>query len=86
MVFLSDGGDSVRNLLQAYLHPDSEHWLDWFHITMRISLLQQQVKTLKNEQPEELEAVLRPAGRRTQHSPPRACWCCEADHQLLLPE
>ena len=22
MVFLSDGGDSVRNLLQAYLHPD----------------------------------------------------------------
>jgi hypothetical protein len=62
VVFLSDGGDSVRNL-QAYLHPDSEHWLDWFHITMRISLLQQQVKTLKNEQPEELEAVLRP--RRT---------------------
>ena len=39
------------------LHPDSEHWLDWFHITMRISLLQQQVKTLKDEQPEELEAV-----------------------------
>ena len=36
MVFLSDGGDSVRNL-QAYLHPDSEHWLDWFHITMRIA-------------------------------------------------
>jgi hypothetical protein len=59
VVFLSDGGDSVRNL-QAYLHPDSEHWLDWFHITMRISVLQQQVKTLKDEQPEELEAVLRP--------------------------
>jgi hypothetical protein len=36
VVFLSDGGDSVRNL-QAYLHPDSEHWLDWFHITMRIA-------------------------------------------------
>ena len=72
MVFLSDGGDSVRNL-QAYLHPDSEHWLDWFHITMRISLLQQQVKTLKDEQPEELEAVLRPAGRSRQHSLPRAC-------------
>ena len=52
------------------LHPDSEHWLDWFHITMRISLLQQQVKTLKNGQPEELEAVLRPAGRRRQYSPP----------------
>ena len=85
MVFLSDGGDSVRNL-QAYLHPDSEHSLDWFHITMRISLLQQQVKALKGEQPEELEVVLRPAGRRRQHSPPRACRCCEADHRLLLPE
>ena len=35
VVFLSDGGDSVRNL-QAYLHPDSEHWLDWFHITMGV--------------------------------------------------
>jgi hypothetical protein len=45
-VFVSDGGDSVRNL-QAYLHPDSEHWLDWFHITMRITVLQQQVKTFE---------------------------------------
>ena len=52
VVFVSDGGDSVRNL-QAYLHPDSEHWLDWFHITMRITVLQQQVKTLKDEQPAE---------------------------------
>ena len=58
MVFLSDGGDSVRNL-QAYLHPDSEHWLDWFHITMRITVLQQQVKTLKDEQPEVGEEVAR---------------------------
>jgi len=24
---------TVRNL-QAYLHTGSEHWLDWFHITM----------------------------------------------------
>jgi hypothetical protein len=39
VVFLSDGGDSVRNL-QEYLHPFSEHWIDWFHITMRITALQ----------------------------------------------
>jgi len=58
VVFLSDGGDSVRNL-QAYLHPDSEHWLDWFHITMRITVLQQQVKTLECEQPEVGEEVAR---------------------------
>jgi hypothetical protein len=38
VVFLSDGGDSVRNL-QAYLHPDSEHWLDWFHIILESAAL-----------------------------------------------
>lgn len=51
VVFLSDGGDSVRNL-QEYLHPFSEHWIDWFHITMRITVLQQQVKGLEAEQPQ----------------------------------
>jgi hypothetical protein len=40
------GGERVRNL-QAYLHPDSEHWLDRIHITMRITVLQQQVKLLR---------------------------------------
>ena len=51
VVFLSDGGDSVRNL-QEYIHPNSEHWIDWFHITMRITVLLQQVKGLEAEQPE----------------------------------
>ena len=32
VVFLSDGGDTVRSL-QRYLSPESEHLLDWFHIT-----------------------------------------------------
>lgn len=32
VVFFSDGGDTVRDL-QRYLSPESEHWLDWFHIT-----------------------------------------------------
>ena len=34
VIFLSDGGDTVREL-PAYLHPHSEHILDWFHIAMR---------------------------------------------------
>ena len=50
VVFLSDGGDSVRHL-QEYLHPFSEHWIDWFHITMRLTVLQQQVKGLRAEEP-----------------------------------
>ncbi len=51
VVFLSDGGDSVRQL-QEYIHPFSEHWIDWFHITMRITVLQQQIKGLQDEQPD----------------------------------
>src|SRR5215831_16030936 len=45
---MSDGGEDVRRV-QAYLHPDSEHWIDWFHITMRITVLQQQTKSLRGE-------------------------------------
>jgi arylsulfatase A-like enzyme len=36
VVFMSDGGEDVRRV-QTYLHPGSEHWIDWFHITMRIT-------------------------------------------------
>ena len=48
MVFLSDGGEDVRGV-QAYLQPGSEHWIDWFHITMRLTVLQQQTKSLRSE-------------------------------------
>ena len=32
--------------------PASEHWTDWFHITMRLTVLQQQTKGLQVERPE----------------------------------
>ena len=48
VVFLSDGGEDVRGV-QAYLQPGSEHWIDWFHITMRLTVLQQQTKSLRCE-------------------------------------
>jgi hypothetical protein len=51
VVFMSDGGEDVRRV-QAYLHPNSEHLIDWFHITMRLTVLQQQTKTLKEERSE----------------------------------
>ena len=38
--FLSDGGEDVRNV-QLYLNPEAEHLLDWFHITMRLTVLNQ---------------------------------------------
>ena len=51
VVFLSDGGEDVRQV-REYLHPNSEHVIDWFHITMRLTVLQQQTKAVKEERPE----------------------------------
>jgi hypothetical protein len=45
LTFLSDGGDTVRDL-QLYLSPEAEHLLDWFHLTMRLTVLQQTAKGL----------------------------------------
>ncbi|SJM91714.1 conserved hypothetical protein [Crenothrix polyspora] len=45
ITFFSDGGDTVRNL-QLYLNPEAEHLLDWFHITMRLTVLSQTAKGL----------------------------------------
>lgn len=38
VTFLTDGGEDIRDL-PCYLNPDSEHLLDWFHITMRITVM-----------------------------------------------
>jgi hypothetical protein len=43
ITFLTDGGDTVRDL-PLYLSPRSEHILDWFHVTMRITILKQMSK------------------------------------------
>jgi hypothetical protein len=53
ITFLSDGGDLVRNL-QYYLNPQSEHLLDWFHITMRLTVMRQMARGLENMELKEL--------------------------------
>jgi hypothetical protein len=45
VVFLSDGGENVRNL-QFYSNPQAEHLLDWFHVTMRLTVMTQTAKGL----------------------------------------
>jgi hypothetical protein len=40
ITFLTDGGEEVRSLTEG-ISPCSEHVLDWFHITMRITVLRQ---------------------------------------------
>jgi hypothetical protein len=43
--FISDGGEDVRNV-QLYLNPQAEHLLDWFHLTMRLTVLTQRAQGL----------------------------------------
>jgi hypothetical protein len=60
VTFLSDGGDTVR-ALPAYLHPHSEHILDWFHIGMRVEQLSQTARGFRgtDECPMTKEKILK---------------------------
>ena len=46
MMFFSDGGSDVRGV-QQYLSPEAEHYLDWFHLTMQITVMGQYAKGLE---------------------------------------
>jgi hypothetical protein len=43
VTFVTDGGEDVRDL-PLYLNPQAEHVLDWFHVTMRLTVLGQMAK------------------------------------------
>lgn len=58
VTFLSDGGDTVR-YLQLYLNPQAEHLLDWFHVTMRITVMNQMSKGVKYHDEEVGEEALK---------------------------
>jgi hypothetical protein len=68
VVFLSDGGGDVRDL-QMYLNPEAEHYLDWFHVTMRLTVLGQYAKGLpENIKEAGEEWSLRPEAESTLES------------------
>jgi hypothetical protein len=54
--FFSDGGADIREL-QLYLNPEAEHYLDWFHVTMRITVMGQYAKGLKAAQEKRDDAL-----------------------------
>lgn len=58
VTFMTDGGDTVIKTAQD-MAPASEHLLDWFHITMRITVMHQYVKGLAHLDPEEAEEMAR---------------------------
>jgi hypothetical protein len=46
--FLSDGGDTIRDV-QLYLNPHTEHLLDWLHVAIRLTILQQTARGLPDK-------------------------------------
>ena len=57
VTFLSDGDEKIRELLSC-LNPNAEHLLDWFHITMRITGLNQVAKGLTKRDSELRQSIL----------------------------
>jgi hypothetical protein len=56
LTFLTDGGDSVRALV-GKLSPGTEHCLDWFHVTLRLTGLDQYAQGLGHHDPGEAAAL-----------------------------
>ena len=48
VTFLTDGGADVREL-PLYLNPQAEHLIDWFHVTMRLTVMGQMAKGLEDK-------------------------------------
>jgi hypothetical protein len=51
VTFLTDGAEDVRDL-PLYLNPGSEHLIDWFHLTMRITVMANMAKSLQSPPPD----------------------------------
>ena len=58
VTFMTDGGDTVIRMARD-MAPASEHLLDWFHVTMRITVMHQYVKGLIHHNPTEGEQLAR---------------------------
>ena len=55
--YVSNSSSAFRSLrlfspvsVQQYLNPEAEHYLDWFHITMRVTVMGQYAKGLDTTQ------------------------------------
>jgi hypothetical protein len=57
VTFLSDGGDTVRELPLG-LYPQSEHLLDWFHVTMRVTTMSRMAQGARADDYPDLSADL----------------------------
>jgi hypothetical protein len=51
VTFLTDAGEDIRDI-PCYLNAQAEHLLDWFHITMRITVMVNMAKSLHPPPPD----------------------------------
>jgi hypothetical protein len=51
ITFVTDGGEDIRDL-PRFLNPQAEHLLDWFHITMRLTVMGTMAKGLRAPSPD----------------------------------
>ena len=51
ITFLTDGGEDIRDI-PCYLNAQAEHLLDWFHLTMRITVMANMAKSLRPPPPD----------------------------------
>ncbi len=58
VTFLTDGGEEVRSLTEL-VTPEAEHVLDWFHIAMRLTVLEQYARGVAHHDEEEGARLLR---------------------------
>ena len=58
VTFLTDGGEEVRSLTELVI-PEAEHVLDWFHITMRLTVLGQYARGIAHYDAAESARLLR---------------------------
>ncbi|MDQ6783129.1 MAG: hypothetical protein M3063_06760 [Actinomycetota bacterium] len=63
VTFVTDGGDDVCDL-PLYLNPGSEHLLDWFHVTMRLTVLANMAKACAPRHPTRRASPRRPTSLR----------------------
>ncbi len=58
VTFLTDGGEEVRSLAEL-VTLEAEHVLDWFHIAMRLTVLEQYARGIAHHDEEEGARLLR---------------------------
>ena len=83
ITFLTDGEDSIRSMAE-FMSPCAEHVLDWFHVTMRITVLRQYAKGLAahhhdREEAEGIDRALRRVKGFLWHGNIRAVLPCIDD-------